>query len=145
MTPAHATVPSPSNRMDIRNAVETSAESMRKSNALKVSLKVAAIAAIVIGSVLAVGGGIALTVLSFTIYPVIMVGATTAMWPVGAALLEVSFSLLENDATAVGCLFTLPVAGVMFGTPFILPPLIGAAPGIGLLSLGAWGWSELSS
>ena len=107
----------------------------------KIALKALAISAIVLGSAAALAGAVVVTklVVATGILAPLLVPCVVA----AASVMEFTFLLLKHDSTALGAMFTVPLAGVCLA-PFLLPIAIGAAPGAGLIGLGAWGWSALS-
>lgn len=106
-----------------------------------VALKALCILGMVTGGVLAIGGAAVLTyalVVSGALLPLLAIGAY-----IGSGALYLTYIFFAHPVTALGAVVTLPIAGVAFAYPFVLTICGGALPGIGLISLSAWGWSKL--
>lgn len=101
---------------------------------LTTMLKVAAVATIISGCALALAGAGVTESLAVTsgVVP-FLVGCTA---PAVSHLLGISLASTSNPLTALGCVVTLPTAGLLYFLPFFLPAVVGAAPGLGIAALG---------
>lgn len=106
-----------------------------------VALKALSMAAIVVGSATAIVGAVVVTWAAANtgfLAPLVVPCFTGAYYCMYATA-----ALAQNHVTALGAMFPAIGAGVCL-SPFLVPIAIGALPGAGLISLGAWSWSALS-
>lgn len=103
----------------------------------KIALQVLSVAAMASGAALAIAGAVAVTGLAAStgvLGPLFIPCVTAAGY-----ITYFSLQLAQNHVTALGVMFTLPMAAICL-SPFLLPITVGAAPGGALIGLGAWGW-----
>ena len=106
-----------------------------------VALKALSMAAIVVGSAVAITGAVVVTWAAANtgfLAPLVIPCFTGAYY-----CMHATAYLVQNHVTALGAMFSAIGAGICL-SPFLVPIAIGALPGAGLIGLGAWSWSALS-
>lgn len=104
-----------------------------------IAVKILSAVAIAAGIALAITGSVVLIKIAITYE--LFGGAVALGLLLAIGLLKISGILAANPITALGLTFTLPAAAAAAGGALLIPIVLGALPGVGVILLGVAGLS----